>query len=585
MLRCARFVGRLWRSRGPHHARSFAPELFHPGSPPANDCPDPGPASPRAREYFDGSGVADAGACPNSHARTCMQAEPQYRSFKATDEGACCAACVSDARCATWTLNHAQQQCHLHEGKSDTNAGDCTTGYVRAPLPGETGCPSWSTNFSTAAPANVTLDNHLVTSCGGADGTSAECQFRFVNPDAQIFDGCLKQVVGGKQYDPLSCAMPADNCTDKWLADATTTLLGEVAGAADASGEPFFMMAGFHKPHPFWAIPQEYLDMYTDMALPTHVLAPEGMPEVAYYSCDSIQTRTDVGGPNCADPTLNPQGCHYIEPNATLPTPTMRHIRAAYAGGVTWMDSQVGRLLQHLDDIGHANDTITVFFADHGWGLGEHGLYCKMANFELETRVPLMIRVPWLPDTANTTSTALVELLDVYPTLAELTGLSGAVHDALDGDSLVPLLTRGGGAEPDYRGDPAFNASFSQYPRCVNTSFAKEPPFLGERDPCIQVPSYEFTHMGVTMRTAEWRYTEWPRWNTTTYDWTHVDGVELYAHAGDDGSCFDCYENVNVAAQPQHAALLRQFSALLRAHVASRTAPRPQAGLAADLNA
>lgn len=244
----------------------------------------------------------------------------------------------------------------------------------------------------------------------------------------------------------------------------------------------------------------------------------------------------------------------------------MRHVRAGYAGGITWTDLQLGKVLGELGSLGLAEQTIVAAWADHGWTLGEHAMWCKMANLELHTRVPLLLRVPWLQGSAGGTSRAMVELVDVYPTLAELAGLSLG-EEALEGASLVPLLTTTTvEAQAEAEASPAFTAAYSQYPRCLNTSMAKEPPYLGTRDPCIGVPANEFTHMGYTVRTSAWRFTEWPRWLATLEpDWGRIDGVELYAHAGDDGTCLDCFENVNVAHEAKNAAVVKRLRALLRA--------------------
>ena len=299
----------------------------------------------------------------------------------------------------------------------------------------------------------------------------------------------------------------------------------------------------------------------------------------------------------------------------------MRKIRAGYAGAVTWVDSQVGVLLLALEGapLGLWNRTAVVLLGDHGWALGEHGLFCKQANFELETRVPLIVRVPWLAGgSAGGSTTALTELVDVMPTLLDLAGLlnEAAVADVheLEGLSLLPVLGgegpaagsgrggsggRGGGAsggesERSERSAPGGpppswrNASFSQYPRCMNSSAAlAAEPFLGSGDPCTQMPANEFTHMGRTLRTARWRYTEWPRWVCRdadacqgATDWQHVDGVELFDHQGDDGSSFDEFENANVAADPANAELVRVLAAALRAGPAgaipSGLRPRPE---------
>ena len=160
---------------------------------------------------------------------------------------------------------------------------------------------------------------------------------------------------------------------------------------------------------------------------------------------------------------------------------------------ITFTCLQVGKVLDELDALRLTNETVVASWADHGWTLGEHAMWCKMANLELHTRVPLMLRVPWLSAAQGRASHALVELVDVYPTLAELAGIS-LQGEALEGTSLVPLLTGAlTTAEATWTVDtwtveegpaPPFSAAFSQYPRCLNTSMAKEPPYLGTRDPC-----------------------------------------------------------------------------------------------------
>lgn len=224
-------------------------------------------------------------------------------------------------------------------------------------------------------------------------------------------------------------------------------------------------------------------------------------------------------------------------------------------------------------------------------------MFCKMANFELQTRVPMMIRAPWLSTAAVGSTTAMVELVDMFPTAVELTGLSTRVNVSLQGDlgleglSLAPLLHD----STLHESRPAAwkQAAFMQYPRCMNSTAAlSTPPFLATGDPCISVPANQITHMGYSMRTAEWRYAEWPAWKchgidgdvnacadmatggpsgSPTYswsgsvDWSDNRGVELYSHAGDVGDCFDCYENENLAYMDKYVSLVKQLSSQLRA--------------------
>jgi iduronate 2-sulfatase len=306
-----------------------------------------------------------------------------------------------------------------------------------------------------------------------------------------------------------------------------------------------------------------------------------------------------MGGTNCDDPKLNPEGCQYIMPNQSYATKKglnrtsmelMRKVRAGYAGGITWTDIQIGKVLDALEATGEKDNTLTLFWADHGWALGEQSMFCKMANFELQTRVPMLIRAPWLGAKAIGSTTAIVELIDMFPTAVELSGLGVQVDVsitgplALEGYSVAPLLK-----DPNLHlnsPDAWKRAAFSQYPRCMNSTQAQTAPFLATRDPCVGHTANQVTHMGYSMRTSDWRYAEWPAWKcfgldgdvnwcsnmsepsavwSGAADWTELAGRELYAHTGDDGSCFDCFENENLVDQPQYTKIVEQLSKQLRA--------------------
>lgn len=477
----------------------------------------------------------------------------------------------------------------FHPGSPKAN--DCDN--PRSATPSEN-CRSWSTEMTTPLPANITAIGNLPTNIMECAGE--RCNLTYFQPDSQI--GNCAFTVGGKKWNPTCCDLPDHNCTDFWLADSAVRTLRSVA--ADKT-KPFAMFVGFHKPHPFWDVPQRFQDEYlTTLPLPTHIDAPKNLPDVAYYSCTSVNGRSDMGGVNCDDPKLNPEGCQYIMPNQTYATEKklkrttekeMRKIRAGYAGGITWTDMQIGKVLDELEATGEKDNTLTLFWADHGWALGESSMFCKMANFELQTRIPMLVRAPWLGAKAVGNTRAMVELIDMMPTAIELAGLLIQVDIsitgplALEGFSVAPLL-----------GDPNLHvhsperwkrAAFSQYPRCMNSTAAHQAPFLATGDPCVGHTPNLVTHMGYSMRTSDWRYAEWPAWkcyglggdpnqcsNMSSHpgavwsgaaQWDNLAGRELYNHTGDDGSCFDCYENENLVDQPELAAIVAELSKQLRA--------------------
>jgi uncharacterized sulfatase len=194
-----------------------------------------------------------------------------------------------------------------------------------------------------------------------------------------------------------------------------------------------------------------------------------------------------------------------------------RECKAAYYAAISFVDAQIGRVLDAVDRLGLRESTIIVFWSDHGYHLGEHGLWFKQSCFEESARVPLIIAVPGL-DSAGRGSPRVVELLDLYPTLADLTGLAAPKN--LEGVSLRPILRR-----PDAEWN---RPAFTQVQR------AKSP--------------------GHSVRTERARYTLWD---------SGEKGEELYDHDT------DAQELHNVAADPHYAPMLAQMKALLnQAHPA-----------------
>ncbi len=228
---------------------------------------------------------------------------------------------------------------------------------------------------------------------------------------------------------------------------------------------PFFLALGFYKPHLPFTAPKRYWDLYdpSAIALPARGQPPDGAPRFASSGWGELRSYAGVPREGPVSPEL------------------ARTLIHGYRAAVSYTDAQVGRVLAELDRLGLRDQTIVVLWGDHGWKLGEYGQWAKHTNFELDTRVPLLVRAPGVQPARTA---ALVELVDLYPTLVELAGLPAAAH--LQGTSLVPLLR-----EP---ARPWKVAALSQYPR----------PGL----------------MGRSMRTEHHRFTRWesPDGAATAYE-------------------------------------------------------------------
>jgi len=284
-----------------------------------------------------------------------------------------------------------------------------------------------------------------------------------------------------------------------FLADPTGTDLehtdGKVAAQAIAlmekhKNEPFFIGAGFYKPHCPYVTPKKYFDLYRmeDITLPP------------------ITTNTPGDYPALALSAYKPWPYIGATPDQT------REAKRAYYAAISFVDMQVGRLLDAVDRLGLRDNTVIVFWSDHGYHLGEHGLWFKQSCFEESARVPLIISVPGLKS-AGQASPRMAELVDLYPTLADVAGLTPPA--GLQGFSLRPLLLN-------------------------PTAKWEHPAYTQVRRP--QGP-------GHSVRTERWRYTQWVRG-------THGD--ELYDHEKDP------QELHNLAALPEYAATVAQMKALLQ---------------------
>lgn len=289
----------------------------------------------------------------------------------------------------------------------------------------------------------------------------------------------------------------ADNVLyDGQVADAAIDRINELRD----QDQPFFLAVGFIKPHSPYIAPKKYFDLYDDVQLPVEVDFPDEAPGFAGHGSGELRRYTD-------QPSSGP-----------IPEANQRRVRQAYYACVSYIDAQIGRVLQALEQTGLSDRTIVVLYGDHGYHLGEHRLWGKTTNFELDTRVPLIIRAPGIP-AAGQASESLVELVDLYPTLAELAGLP--VREQLEGSSLVSILD-----------DPRKvikSAALSQYPRGGGL-------------------------MGYSLRTPTHRLTKWVHKGTG-----EVRATELYEYSN------GLIETRNVAAQSPDlvARLSDQLQALV----------------------
>ena len=290
--------------------------------------------------------------------------------------------------------------------------------------------------------------------------------------------------------------VPDNALRDGHIADAAIAKMNEVRH------KPFFLAVGFHKPHLPFIAPEKYFDLYDpdEIALAANPFPPRDAPKFATYNWNDLRHYYGI-------PDVGP-----------VSEKQARELKHAYYACVSYTDAQVGRLLNNLDALGLKENTIVVLWGDHGWQLGEHGMWDKHSNFETSTHAPLIIRVPG-QQPARTE--ALVEFVDIYPTLSELCLLS--LDEGLEGRSFVPLIKN-----PDLKWK---SAAFSQYQRVI--------PGYGKIA----------RGMGYSMRTDRYRFTEWlvPGTEFRTY--------ELYDHHSDP------QENLNLADRTEHRQLVEDLKA------------------------
>ena len=246
----------------------------------------------------------------------------------------------------------------------------------------------------------------------------------------------------------------------------------------------FFLGVGFLKPHLPFSAPKKYWDMHNpaDFKYIQNRERPENAPEIAFHNWQELRGYTDI-------PDTGP-----------LTAEKETQLRHAYYACVSYVDAQVGKLLDELDALGLRENTIIVLWGDHGYHLGEQDLWCKSTNFELSARVPVIISAPGTGK-AGVSCDAVIESVDLYPTLIDLCEIPA--KGDLSGQSLKPLLTDPSG---EWK-----NIAFNQFARPYGAAIGANQPV---------------SHMGYSVRTDSWRYTAWYNVNTGSFEYPELYSLQ-----------------------------------------------------------
>ncbi|HSH93278.1 MAG TPA: sulfatase-like hydrolase/transferase [Roseimicrobium sp.] len=305
---------------------------------------------------------------------------------------------------------------------------------------------------------------------------------------------------------PRGSAYEAADVSDSTYPDGAIAdeAIRRLRAMKDKPGEPFFMAVGFLKPHLPFVAPKKYWDLYdrSKMPLATFRNPPDGAPAYAPQFGGELRQYSDI-------PDVGP-----------LNDDLQRTLIHGYYAAMSYMDAQLGRLIAALDETGLSKKTIIILWGDHGWHLGDHGMWCKHTNYEEATRIPFVMVVPGTTKAGSSTK-AFIETVDIYPTLCELAGLRAP--EGIDGRSFAATLRDAG--------SPHRDSVIHVYPRGTK-----------EKGPLI----------GRAIRTERYRLVEWKKAGGPA----DTADLELYDYVADP------LETKNVAAEsPEVVTTLRAILA------------------------
>lgn len=282
------------------------------------------------------------------------------------------------------------------------------------------------------------------------------------------------------------------------------------------TGKPFFVGVGYQKPHLPFVAPKKYWDLYKreDIALAEFQELSEGTPDIAYHSFGELRAYSDIDNNLTIGDRINED--------------KQRELVHGYMACISYIDAQIGKLLDGLEEKNLLNNTVIVLWGDHGYHLGDHTLWNKHSNFEQATRIPLMFAGPGVEKNIKVKNP--VELVDVFPTLFDLAGVE---IPNLDGKSLVPLL------DNNDKTTIYVDYAISQYRR------HKE-------------------KMGYSLRTERYRYTEWHDEGYRSYkpyEESTIVARELYDYE------VDPLETKNLVDEAEYASVVKELKNKLKNHL------------------
>ena len=342
--------------------------------------------------------------------------------------------------------------------------------------------------------------------------------------------------------NPKSIKGPSVECIDvpdNAYQDGVNALIAKEQIIKLSKGDkPFFMAVGFSKPHLPFVSPKKYWDLYKreDMPIASFQEHSKNGPLIAYHQSGELRNYLDI-------PEF-----------ATLPSDSLRiglklekqkELIHGYYAAVSYLDAQVGVLLNTLESLGTLNNTVIVLWGDHGWHLGDHDLWHKHTNFEEATRAPLIIAGPGIK---SGKTNSLSEFVDVFPTICDLAGVP--IPNKLDGLSLKPLMLNNNAKVNDY--------SISQYPRKL------------KKLEMIKKGYTDSKMMGYSLRTDKYRFTIWMNNFTSKqpFNESQVYASEMYDYVKDP------LEKVNVVNDKDYATISKELKAKMLDYFKSELAKK-----------